>query len=274
MRDKVAKKRRSASPPGGLLADMPAPHGEAAPAVLDHLRTNRETGLEEDEARRRLATLGPNALRRRAPVNIFLLLLGQLASPVVYLLIGAALLALALGELVEFAAIAIVLAINTLIGFVTELQAVRSMEALRELASRSAIVRRGGRQVTVNAEDLVPGDVVILDAGDVVAADMRILSASDLSVDESMLTGESLPVEKSAEPVPSGATIHERASMLFKGCAISRGTGSAVSGVRWTTLPSPSDAPTLASLSFLRSVEMAAGLAASALPLDWPPLTT
>lgn len=228
MRDKVAKKRRSASPPGGLLADMPAPHGEAAPAVLDHLRTNRETGLEEDEARRRLATLGPNALRRRAPVNIFLLLLGQLASPVVYLLIGAALLALALGELVEFAAIAIVLAINTLIGFVTELQAVRSMEALRELASRSAIVRRGGRQVTVNAEDLVPGDVVILDAGDVVAADMRILSASDLSVDESMLTGESLPVEKSAEPVPSGATIHERASMLFKGCAISRGTGEAV----------------------------------------------
>ena len=220
--------RDPAQPGGADFAAVSAPHAESTDALLARLDVARETGLSGAQAARRLALHGANALRRRAPVNIALLLLGQLASPVVYLLIGAALLAFLLGEMVEFAAIVIVLAINTLIGFVTELQALRSMEALRQLASRSAIVRRDGRQITVNAEDLVPGDIVILDAGDVVAADMRILLASDLSVDESMLTGESLPVEKSAEPVDAAATIHERTSMLFKGCAISRGTGEAV----------------------------------------------
>lgn len=222
------RRERSGEADEGPVPAMAAPHAETADAVLARLRVDSQAGLDPEEARRRLAINGPNALRRRAPVNILRLFFAQLASPVVYLLIAAALLALAFGELVEFAAIAIVLAINTLIGFVTELQAVRSMEALRELTSRTAIVRRGGRQETVNAEDLVPGDIVILDAGDVVAADMRLIGASGLSADESMLTGESLPVDKTVEPVPADATIHERAPMLFKGCAVTGGTGEAV----------------------------------------------
>lgn len=204
------------------------PHEETAEGILARLRVHRETGLPEEEAASRLASHGPNALRQKARANILVLLLSQLASPIVYLLIGAAGLALAFGEIIEFAAIAVVLVINTMIGFVTELQAVRSMEALRQLTSRTAVVRRGGRQQVVNAETLVPGDIVILDAGDVIAADMRILESAGLAADESMLTGESLPVDKSSDPVAHGATIHERASMLFKGCALTGGTGEAV----------------------------------------------
>ena len=171
---------------------------------------------------------GPNLLRTHPPVNALIVLLKQFNSPVVYLLLAAAGFTLLLAQYTECIAISAVLAINAAIGFVTELRAVRSMEALRSLATRSVLVRRDGRAAMLPAEQLVPGDMVIIEAGDVVAADLRIVEAANLACDESALTGESMPVAKSPAPVATDAVLAERTCMLFKGTAITRGTAEAV----------------------------------------------
>jgi Ca2+-transporting ATPase len=124
-------------------------------------------------------------------------------------------------------AIVTVLAINALIGFVTELKAARSIQALRALGTRNARVRREGRVRLVPAEELVPGDVVVLDAGDAVSADLRLIETSRVSADESTLTGESVAVDKQTHPVSANARLGDRASMLFKGTAVTRGAASA-----------------------------------------------
>ena len=205
-----------------------APHAAPLDPLLTALGADPARGLSEDEAARRIREHGPNTLRQRQRASVISMMLGQFNSPIVYLLLGAAALALGLGETIEFFAIIIVLLINAAIGFVTEYQAIRSMEALREMATRSALVRRNGTVTAVPAEKLVPGDIAVLDAGDVVAADMRIIASANLSVDESALTGESLPVTKSPDAVAPDTVLADRRSMLFKGCAITRGTGEAL----------------------------------------------
>jgi len=204
------------------------PYAFEAASVLGALAVDGAHGLATEEASRRLELYGANELRRRKKASLFAILLNQFKSPIVFLLFGAAALSLAFGEMVEFFAIVAVLAINAAIGFTTEMQAVRSMEALRELTSRSALVRRNGTIITIAAEKLVPGDIAVVDAGDVIAADMRLISSSNLSVDESALTGESLPVAKSVAPVTSDTVLADRTPMLFKGCAVTGGTGEAV----------------------------------------------
>ncbi|WP_421858914.1 cation-translocating P-type ATPase [Oricola sp.] len=207
---------------------LASPHAAPVTALLSVLDTDPAAGLSDDEVAQRLQTYGPNTLRQRRRASVVAMLASQFNSPIVYLLLAASALALGLGERVEFFAILIVLLINAAIGFITEFRAIRSMEALRELATRSALVRRNGTVMAVTAEKLVPGDIAILDAGDVVAADMRIIASANLSVDESALTGESLPVTKAAEAVAADAVLADRNSMLFKGCAITGGTGEAL----------------------------------------------
>ena len=204
------------------------PYAMAPDAVLSAIGADTALGLTHEEAARRLALHGPNALRQRQRASVLLLLIDQFRSPIVYLLVAAAILAIFFGETIEFFAIVAVLIINAAIGFTTELQAVRSMEALRELTGRSALVRRDGTIHTVPAEKLVPGDIAVIDAGDVIAADMRVIASANLSVDESALTGESLPVEKTIAAVPEDTILADRTSMLFKGCAVTGGTGEAV----------------------------------------------
>lgn len=211
------------------IADaVSTPHALPVDQLISHLGSDAGTGITAEEAQSRFAAYGPNTLRKHRPPNVLLLLLRQFNSPVVYLLLAASAFALVLGELVETTAIAMVLVINAAIGFLTELRAVRSVEALRQLSSHSVVVRRGKEVITLSAERLVPGDIVILDAGDVVAADMRLISSANLEVDESALTGESFPVIKSVDPVPETTLLAERTSMVFKGCGISSGTGNAV----------------------------------------------
>ena len=132
------------------------------------------------------------------------------------------------GDYTEAVAILAVLVINTGLGFVTELKAERSMEALRAIGSHMQRVRRGGKTLMVPAEDLVPGDILLLEAGDVAAADARLTAAANLAVDKSALTGESVPVEKSTEPVDRDAPVADRRCMLFKGTALTRGCAIAV----------------------------------------------
>ena len=134
----------------------------------------------------------------------------------------------AFGDFIEGLAIGAVIVINAAIGFVTEWRAVRSMEALRRLSRVSATVRRDGQVRSIPAEELVPGDIVVLEGGDIVAADLRLLEASKLQADESALTGESAPVGKSIEPVEADAPVSERKCMLFKGTTVTRGSGEGV----------------------------------------------
>lgn len=204
------------------------PHGRSGREVLTALGVAAERGLSEDEVTRRRAIAGPNTIEATREASALLLLLHQFVSPVVYLLGGAALLAFWFGEIEEGLAIVAVLAVNALIGFVTELKAARSIEALRKLGGHAARVRRDGHVRNIEAAELVPGDIVLIEAGDAVAADMRLIEAAGLAADESTVTGESVAVEKSAKAGTAEARLSERHSMLFKGTAVTRGSAVAV----------------------------------------------
>lgn len=196
--------------------------------VARALAVDPARGLSAEDARRRLAEHGPNELRRIEKRSWVAILFAQLKSAVVWLLLVAAGLSAAFGDLLEAGAIVGVVVINTLLGFVTELRASRSMEALRELGAARTTVRRDGEAMSVSAAEVVPGDVVLVEAGDVVIADLRILEGAALSADESALTGESAPVDKQVDPAPADAVLAERTSMLFKGTTVVRGTGEAI----------------------------------------------
>ncbi|ADZ71053.1 cation-translocating P-type ATPase [Polymorphum gilvum] len=203
-------------------------HGLTADEVLARLSVDARTGLDDAEVEARLARFGPNQLERRATIGVLALLAHQVSSPVVYLLATAAALALAFGEWNEGIAILVVLALNGLIGFLTERKAARSIEALRALGTQSARVRRAGHVRMVPAEQLVPGDIVLVEGGDGISADLRLIEAANLAADESTLTGESVPVDKGHEPVAAGARLGDRASMLFKGTSVTQGSGLGV----------------------------------------------
>ena len=143
-----------------------------------------------------------------------------LANQVKSLIIGLLVAAFLFGDVLEAGAIVIVIVINTAIGFGTELRAVRSMEALRELGHVEVRVRRDGQTQTVGAETLVPGDVIVVEGGNVVTADVRLTDASKLQADELALTGESAPVDKQEDPVDDDMPLAERASMLYKETAV------------------------------------------------------
>ena len=198
-----------------------------AEAVFSTLQTSSR-GLTTEEVKRRLQQVGPNALRVIEPVSLWRILLNQLASLVVLLLAAAAVVALAFGDVVEAVAIGAVLVVNTAIGFGVEWRAVRSMEALREVGRVPTVVRRDGTVQEITAEDVVPGDIVVLEEGDVITADLRLVETSRLQVDESALTGESVPVDKSESPVAADTPLAERSSMTFKGTSVTRGSGEGV----------------------------------------------
>ncbi|MHC4847165.1 MAG: HAD-IC family P-type ATPase, partial [Planctomycetota bacterium] len=200
----------------------------SAEQVQQSLGVERACGLDHAEVRARRRTHGANQLRQMRKASVWRILRDQLRSLVVVLLAAAAAVSFAFGEWVEGIAIAAVLAVNTLLGFVAELRAVRSMEALRRLGTARVRVRRDGSVRAIPAHALVPGDIVVFEGGDVVTADIRVLEASRLEADESALTGESLPVGKGVEPVAADAPIHERSCVLFKGTALTRGSGEGV----------------------------------------------
>ena len=213
---------------GEGVAPPPEPWSSGAEATLARLGVDAKHGLDEAEVRARRKIHGPNRLREVARRSSWRILVDQLFSLLVGLLAVASAVAFAFGEPVEGLAIATVIVLNTGIGFVTEHRAVRSMEALRELGRVSVTVRRGGRVRRLPAEDLVPGDVVLVEGGDVLTADLRLIEASKLQADESALTGESFPVAKRVATVPPETPLAERTSMLFKGTAVTRGAGEGV----------------------------------------------
>lgn len=213
------------------LDDTPSvesPWSRPTAELLETLEVSAESGLTAEEAARRLEAWGANQLRRHTRRGFFEILVDQFRSVVVLLLVAAAVVSLLFGAHLEAVAIGVVLVLNAAIGLFTELRAVRSMESLRELGTVETTVVRDGEVRRITAEEVVPGDLVRLEGGDVVTADVRLLESSRLQADESVLTGESLPVEKDPEAVPAGAGLAERTSMLFKGTAVTRGSGTGV----------------------------------------------
>lgn len=204
------------------------PHATDAAQVVAALAVKVDEGLSEDEAATRRAFFGANMLPTARPRSAWRLLLDQFLSLIVALLAAAAVVAWATGDYVDAAAIGVVIIFNSLIGFATEWQAARALDALRRQARTVARVRRGGRESLVNAEELVPGDVVVLNAGDRVPADVRVIEAASLRAEESALTGESVTVEKTAQAVSADALLAERRSMLYLGTTITAGRAVAV----------------------------------------------
>jgi len=196
--------------------------------VLAALGVERARGLAAVDVRDRLARHGPNRLADVPPKSAWRILLSQVKSIIMALLAAAAVVSAAFGEWVDTLAILVVLALNVLLGFLAELRATRSMEALRRLGVAKARARREGAVLEVAAAELVPGDIVLLDGGDVVSADLRLVEASRLQADESTLTGESTPVGKHVAPLSAGAPLVERANMLYRGTSVVRGGGEAV----------------------------------------------
>jgi magnesium-transporting ATPase (P-type) len=187
-----------------------------------------EKGLTTAEARARLERYGPNRLtevRRRGPLARFLL---QFHNVLIYILLAAAGVTALLQHWVDTAVILGVVVINAVVGFIQEGKAERAMEAIRRMLSLKAAVLRDGHQVTVPAEDLVPGDVVFVQSGDRVPADLRLFRVKNLQIDEASLTGESVPVEKNTEPVAADTPLGDRLCMAYSGTLVTYGQGSGV----------------------------------------------
>lgn len=208
--------------------EQSVPWSMAAEDVLARLDVNPDQGLSGSEVQQRREKAGRNRLRTRGRRSAWQILIEQFDNIIIWLLLASALLSFIFGEWVDGGAVAVVIAINTLIGFFTELRAVRSMEALREMTRVDARVRRNGKLEKIPAEALVPGDIVVVEGGDIVTADLRILEASKLQANESALTGESEPVSKRTGVLAEDEPLAERENMLFKGTAVTRGSGEGV----------------------------------------------
>lgn len=219
-----------ASIPGGpvLRPSQSDWHALDVIAVVTKLGVDPARGLATAEVSRRRLRYGRNALQEIRPRPTWRILIDQFASIVIALLAVAAAVAWVTGDVLEALAILVVLFINALIGFATEWQASRALDALRRQTRTVTRVRRDGLETTVDAEDLVPGDIIILNAGDRIPADARLLEASRLQTEESALTGESTTVDKAVAPVPVDAALAERRSMLYLGTAIAAGRAVAL----------------------------------------------
>ena len=207
---------------------MPEAHARSTSDVLDELEVDPERGLSQSEVARRREEHGPNRLEGRGTKSAATILLDQFKSLIFLLLAAAAGASFVLSEAVQGAAIVVAILINAAIGFLTEWRAIRSMEALRRLEQLEARVVRDGETRTVPADELVPGDIVPLEAGDVVPADLRLVAAEKLRMDESQLTGESVPVDKTSEALEGEPALAERRNMAFKGCFATQGSGMGV----------------------------------------------
>jgi P-type Ca2+ transporter type 2C len=203
-----------------------APAHASEPAAVAHaLGSDAEHGLAGAEAARRLAAAGPNVLPSRTRPRYALIAARQLADPLVALLLAAAAVSVLVGEGLEAVVIGAIVVLNAVLGLVQEAGAERAVLALRSAIRPTAAAIRDGRERELPAAELVPGDLVVLREGDRVPADGRVAATEMLELDESALTGESVPVEKRLAPVAPDTALADRASMVFAGTGVTRGRG-------------------------------------------------
>jgi len=203
-------------------------HNYTVDEVLSRLNTT-PSGLSVKEFSERLQRYGMNELREKKRTSSLLVFLRQFASPLIYILLVAALIEIfIMHKPTDASVIFAVLLVNAIIGFVQESRAEQAMEALKRLAAPRARVKRQGEVIDIAASHLVPGDIIILEAGDKVPADARLIESASLAIDESILTGESVPVEKFTAPLVGEAAVADMGNMVHMGCVVVNGRGVAV----------------------------------------------
>ena len=203
-------------------------HALSVDEVLQSFQTDAGKGISRSEAEKRSNKFGLNVYQAQKQKSIWLILLWQFKSPIVYLLAFGALLSVYFQDYIEAIAIMVVIIVNAMIGFLMELQARSSMNALREMDVIHSRVIRDGKFQEIPSEKLVPGDVVILEAGDVIPGDGRLVESNQLQCDESSLTGESLPSGKNTDKLSKDTALGDRLNMVFKGASVMNGKGKAV----------------------------------------------
>jgi len=200
-----------------------------AAQVAQDQKTDPNNGLSKEQVAERLEKYGSNQLKEQPGPTVWAMMLGQLMEPLVLVLIGAALVSLVVGELTDAVVILLIVLLNAGLGVWQEKKAEKSLAALRKLSSAGAKVIRDGEPQNISAAELVPGDLVLVDEGDFIPADGRLIEAVNLAVDESALTGESVPVEKGTEALEDAALgIGDRTNMVFKSTVVTYGRGRVV----------------------------------------------
>lgn len=207
--------------------DTPAWHALDGASCLQQL-DSQSNGLTAEQVRQRVQQYGPNSLPSAPPLPAWRRFLRQMQNTLIYVLLGCAGLTLLLGHWLDSLVILGVVLINALVGFIQEGRAEQAMRAIAGLLSLHCRVRREHGLQELPAEQLVPGDIVLLEEGDRVPADLRLLNCRDLRIEEAALTGESLPADKQSEPVSSSAVLADRQSMAYSGCLVSTGSGYGV----------------------------------------------
>lgn len=202
-------------------------HAKSVDESFEILKTNFSSGLSENEAQQRLATYGPNQLKTHNRKSIFKMFLAQLQDALIYVLFAAVIITMFMGEYLDGIIIIIVILINATLGVIQEIRAGNAIEALRKMASPKALVKRDNQIKEIVSEDIVPGDIVILDAGRYIPADIRLIESANLQIDESALTGESVATEKDASAVFSEDYIPlgDRANLAYMSTLVTYGRG-------------------------------------------------
>lgn len=202
-------------------------HSLTADRVLVQVQTS-VSGLSHHEAQARLASHGANRLPEAAKRSSLIRFLLQFHNILIYVLLGCAVVTAALGHWIDTGVILAVVIANAIIGFIQEGKAEKAMDAIRHMLAPRANVIRAGERIGIDGENLVPGDIVLLEAGDKVPADVRLIAAHGVSVQEAILTGESVPVEKHVQPVAHDAPLGDRYCMAFSGTLVTSGQGKGV----------------------------------------------
>lgn len=197
--------------------------------ILENLEVSVEQGLDPGRIQEMRGRYGRNRLKKAEKKSAWRILLNQFKSLIIFFLAIAAAVSFFLEEWVDGVAITVAIVLNAAIGFISELRAARSMEALHEFETTTAAVRRGGKTRTIPSEEIVSGDIVLVQSGDMIPADIRLISTSaQFQVNESALTGESLPVEKNPATVERDTPLGNRSNMLYKGTSVTKGSGEGI----------------------------------------------
>jgi magnesium-transporting ATPase (P-type) len=202
-------------------------HSMPANSSLEALKTST-TGLDQRGVEERLATYGSNRLAGSAKRSALIRFMRHFHNILIYVLLGCALITSALAHWVDTGVILAVVIANAIMGFIQEGKAEKAMDAIRQMLAPRANVIRDGVRISIDGEFLVPGDIVLLEAGDKVPADLRLLTAHGMSIQEAILTGESVPVEKQTKPVAEQVPLGDRTCMAFSGTLVASGQGKGV----------------------------------------------
>ena len=198
--------------------------------VLKEINVDPNQGLSEEEAQARLGKYGANRLLGKKKKSIFQMFVAQLQEWLIYILFAAVIITLFMGEYIDAVIIILVIITNAVLGVIQEVKAGKAIEALQKMSFPKALVRRNGEVKEINSHEVVPGDILILDAGRFIAADMRLIESANLQIEESALTGESVPSDKDASLLLSDpkTPLGDRANMAFMSTLVTSGRGIGV----------------------------------------------